>query len=310
MSFIECYEPEYVRNFMTQYPDSPLSVRKVWKNEIRLSLMLTEPESCEAVLNDACAFDLQLTYRPVEENAAELSARDAIVNQAILSTLTLPDLTPELSLYAIGIVLSRASKMPGRDGDILARLTTLPQALADHAQKGTLQAQFAQLPPVPQPARQLMTLLGSCAFDWSILPESPRKTSLPLQMPLLALHDANSKALLQQQLKVQWQTTWQQHFATAPWMMRNWLIYRVYHEVIGQADGADYCPLVCDFYLLRTLISLWTLDGSSLRQEDIFALFAMFERWRASENAVLIRQQIQAECSADPLLYAFSLLSC
>lgn len=51
------------------------------ENEIRLSLMLTEPESCEAVLNDACAFDLQLTYRPVEENAAELSARDAIVNR-------------------------------------------------------------------------------------------------------------------------------------------------------------------------------------------------------------------------------------
>lgn len=94
MSFIECYEPEYVRNFMARHPDSPLYVRKVWKNEIRQSLMLTEPESCEAVLNDACAFDLQLTYRPVEENAAELSARDAIVNQAILSTLTLPDLTP------------------------------------------------------------------------------------------------------------------------------------------------------------------------------------------------------------------------
>ena len=70
--------------------------------------------------------------------------------------------------------------MPGRDGDILARLTTLPQALADHSQKGTLQAQFAQLPPVPQLARQLMTLLGSFTFDWSILPESPRKASLCL----------------------------------------------------------------------------------------------------------------------------------
>lgn len=89
-------------------------------------------------------------------------------------------------------------------------------------------------------------------------------------------------------------------------MMRNWLIYRVYHEVIGQADGADYCPLVCDFYLIRTLISLWTLDGSPLRQEDIFALFAMFERWRESENAVLIRQQIQAERSADPALCVFT----
>lgn len=279
------------------------------ENEIRLSLSLTDIASCEAVLNDVRAFDLQLTYRPVEDNSAELSARDAIVNQVILSTLTLRDLTPELSLYAVGILLSRASKMPGRDGDILARLTTLPLALADHAKKGTLQAQYAQLPPVPQLARQLMTLLGGCAFDWSILPESPRKASLPLQVTLLTLHDANSEALLQQQLQTQWQTTWQQHFATAPWMMRNWLIYRVYRDVIGQTDGADYFPLVCDFYLLRTLISLWTLDGSPLRQEDIFALFAMFERWRASENALLVRQQIQSLCAADPLLSAFSLLT-
>ncbi len=309
MSFIECYEPEYVRNFLAQHPDSPLYIRKVWKNEIRQSLMLTEPASCEAVLNNANAFALQLTYRPVEENAAALSARDAIVNQIILSTLTLPDLTPELSLYAVGILLSRARKMPGKDGNILARLTALPQALADHAQKGTLQAQFAQLPPVPKLARQLVTLLGSFAFDWSILPESSRKASLPLQVTLLTLHDANSEALLQQQLKVQWQTTWQQHFAVAPWMMRNWLIYRVYHDVIGQADGADYFPLVCDFYLIRTLISLWTLDDSPLRQEDIFALFAVFERWRESENALLIRQQIQSLCAADPLLSAFSLLT-
>ncbi|EFM2063012.1 lysine-N-methylase [Escherichia coli] len=309
MSFIECYEPEYVRHFMARYPDSPLYVRKVWKNEIRLSLALTDIASCEAVLNDARAFDLQLTYRPVEESIGELSARDAILNQVVLSTLTLADLTPELSLYAVGILLSRASKMPGRDGDILARLTTLPQALADHAQKGTLQAQFSRLPPVPQLARQLVTLLGSFAFDWSILPESPRKASLPLQVTLLALHDANNEALLQQQLQAQWQTTWQQHFAAAPWMMHNWLIYRVYHDVIGQADGADYFPLVCDFYLLRTLISLWTLDDSPLRQEDIFALFAVFERWRSSENALLIRQQIQLVSAADPLLSAFSLLT-
>ncbi|MFK3751470.1 lysine-N-methylase, partial [Escherichia coli] len=102
MSFIECYEPEYVRNFMTQHPGSPLYVRKVWKNEIRLSLMLTEPESCKAVLNDVRAFDLQLTYRPVEDNSAELSARDAILHQVILSTLHHRDLTPQLSLQHSG----------------------------------------------------------------------------------------------------------------------------------------------------------------------------------------------------------------
>lgn len=310
MSFIECYEPEYVRNFMALHPGSPLYVRRAWKNEIRQSLALTDIASCEAVLNDANAFELQLTYRPAEVSVGELSARDAILNQAVLSTLTLPDLTPELLLYAVGLLLSRASKMPGKDGDILARLTALPQALAAHAQKGTLQAQFARLPPVPQLARQLITRLGRFVFDWSILPESPRKASLPLQVTLLTLHDASNEALLQQLLQAQWQITWRQHFAGAPWIMRNWLIYRVYHDVIGQADGEDYFPLVCDFYLIRTLISLWTLDDSPLRQEDIFALFAVFERWRASENALLVRQQIQAEYAADSLLYAFSLLPC
>lgn len=65
---------------MACHPASPLYVRKVWKNEIRQSLALTDIASCEAVLNDSSAFELQLTYRSVEESAAELSARDAIVN--------------------------------------------------------------------------------------------------------------------------------------------------------------------------------------------------------------------------------------
>lgn len=77
---------------------------------------------------------------------------------------------------------------------------------------GTVRPTSARATAVASPG----TLLGSFTFDWSILPESPRKASLPLQMPLLALHDANSEALLQQQLQAQWQTTWQQHFATAP----------------------------------------------------------------------------------------------
>ena len=89
-------------------------------------------------------------------------------------------------------------------------------------------------------------------------------------------------------------------------MMRNWLIYRVYHDVIGQTDGADYFPLVCDFlsppHVNQFMDAGWFLP---LRQEDIFALFAMFERWRASENALLVRQQIQSLCAADPLLSAF-----
>ena len=97
MSFIECYEPEYVRKFLARHPGSPLYVRKVWKNEIRLSLSLTDIASCEAVLNDVRAFDLQLTYRPVEENAAELSARDA--TDAFLGSVTEVEVVPSVTVH-------------------------------------------------------------------------------------------------------------------------------------------------------------------------------------------------------------------
>ena len=111
-------------------------VRKVWKNEIRLSLSLTDIASCEAVSSTMSGpLIYRLTYRPVEDNSARAFRARCDSKPVILSTLTLRDLTLELSLYAVGILLSRASKMPGRDGDIPARLTTLPLALADHAKK-------------------------------------------------------------------------------------------------------------------------------------------------------------------------------
>ncbi|EFL4496448.1 lysine-N-methylase [Escherichia fergusonii] len=308
MSFVECYEPEFVRNFMAQHPDSPLFVRKVWNNEIRLSLELHETASCEALLNDANAFALQLTYRPAQANAQEITARDFILNQALLNVVALSALSAEHLLYGAGILLSRADKIPGHDGVTLASLTALPQTLADLAQNGCLQAQFAMLPSLPQLPEQMLKLSGGFDFDWSLLPDCPRKASLPLQVSLLMSQDANSAALFDQQLKKQWQQTYEQYFLHTPWILSNYLIYRIYHDLIPLAGVESYFQLVSDFFFLRTLLALWTLDGSALRRKDIFALFALFERWRNSENAVEIRQHIQSLRRADPLLSAFSLL--
>ncbi len=144
MSFIQCYEPEYVRKFLARHPGSPLCPQGV-ETEIRLSLSLTDIASCEAVLNDVRAL---IYSSPTARGrySAELSARDAIVNQVILSTLTLRDLTPELSLYAVDFALPRQQNA-GQRRRHPGRLTTLPLALADHAKKGTLQAQFASSRP-------------------------------------------------------------------------------------------------------------------------------------------------------------------
>lgn len=314
MSKIDCYEPAFVRSFLSRHPGSPLSVRMTWQNEIRQSLRLTDTASCEAALSNPDAFVLHVSQCEAEPTRQSLTPRDRVLNQAALHIITLPGLIPEVRLYTLGILLSWAEKQPGESDDALERIAMLPHTLTTPALEGELQQQFACLPPAPQLQQTLIRRIGSIDFDWQMLPESPRKMTLPLQMSMLTLQDANSETLLLQQLQKQWHHTHQQYFAQQAWIFSNYLIYRLYHDAfpaaIGEAIAQRYFELTTDFFLIRTLFSLWTLDGSALRDDDIYALFALFERWRHSAEAASLRQQLQTDLPADYLLSAFSLLIC
>lgn len=299
MSMIDRYEPDFVRSFLSRHPGSPLLTQMAWENEIRQSLTLTTAASCEAALGAPEAFCLHVTPCPALPNARPLSARLQTLNQAALNVITLPGLSEEHRLYALGIMLSYSEKCPGESQDVLSQLAALPQSLADHAQAGRLQQQFASLPAITSLQRQLLSRLGELELDWDSLPDSPRKLTLPLQISLLMLQDANSEALLQQQLLTQWQTTRARYFAPSPWILDNYLIYRLYNDTFPQHAHHDidacFFELVTDYFLLRSIFSLWTLEDTELDRETIFALFALFERWRYRNEAALTRQQIRRE---------------
>ncbi len=70
MSFIECYEPELCAILWHATPIRLYTSARCGKRDS------PEPDADRARklrsgAHDACAFDLQLTYRPVEENAAD-----------------------------------------------------------------------------------------------------------------------------------------------------------------------------------------------------------------------------------------------
>lgn len=313
MSMIDCYEPDFVRLFLSHHPDSALLVNMRWKTEVRQSLNLTDPASCQAALGDPNAFVLHTSKCVADLDSPALSPRDQVLNQSALNTITLPGLSPELRLYALGIMLSFSEKCPGSSDATLEKLASLPQVLAEHAQSGKLQEQFAQLPSLPQLQREMITQMGNCDFNWELLPESARKLTLPLQVSLLMLQDANSEALLQQQLQEQWLMTWDRYFAQESWIFSNYLIYRLYHDTFPQHDDESplqrFFWLVADVFMIRTLFCLWTMDDSTLSYDEIYALFALFEAWRNSENANSLRQHILNIQPGDPLLSAFSLIT-
>lgn len=89
MSMIDCYEPDFVRLFLSRHPDSALRVNLCWKTEVRQSLVLTDPASCQAALGDPNTFVLHHSKCAANPDSPALSPRDQVLNQSALHTITL-----------------------------------------------------------------------------------------------------------------------------------------------------------------------------------------------------------------------------
>ncbi len=313
MPQIDYHQPEFVRHYLSQPDANPEQVIALnWSQETRLSLSLDSTATCGALLQKPDAFVLHSEKRDAKNAADALPARARLLNQVSFDILTLHPLPADIRLYALGILLSFAEKSPGESDETLALLATLPEKMREHLQQGALQAQFAQMPSVPALQRKLISGLAEQEFNWDLLPESQRKQVLPLQISLLSLQDANSEALLQQQLTDLWETTASASFDTQPWMLENYLLYRLYHDVFPchEHDSAQqrYLQLNADYFMLKSLFSLWVMDGSVLSEEEIVALVAMFEQWRHTPAAQDYYRQLLASPAGGALLSAFSLL--
>lgn len=307
MNQIVCYEPDFIRQYLQKHPESGRVVSIRWQHETRLSLLLDNPCCVSAVLAAPEAFVLHVHKEEPGETRQELAENMQVLNQAALDIVTLADISIELRLYTLGVLLSMAEKARGD----VAKIKRLPSEFAAHAATGTLQHLFAQLPSIPLAQRRLITQLGGFSLEWGNLVDCPRKMSLPLQVNMLALQDRNSEALLQQQLADIWHAQGQQAFAEKPWLWVNYLVYRLYHDTFPQHDSHSimqaYLALVSDYFLLRSLFSLWLLDGTSLEDEHIISLFSLFEAWRHAcpqEHASLVYTPLE-----DEFLTAFSLLT-
>lgn len=313
MSQIECYEPEFVRQYIQQHPTSlrtPLAIS--WQHEVRRSLLLNDYDCCEAVLGSPEAFVLQVQMMDENPEETVLSANIQALNQAALDVITLPELSVDLRLYALGIMLSFAQRLPEGNEVTPDAIKALPAQLATFASEGTLRDMFEQLPALTHLQRQLITHLGSISFDWDKLIDCQRKMSLPLQISLLSLQDSNSEALMQEQLLEVWNSQSEQNFEAQPWVWTNYLVYRLYHDTFPQHDRFSilqcYLELVSDYFMLRTLFSLWVMDGSTLSHSQTISLFSVFEAWRLDPECAQEREMLHQPQLEDELVSAFSLL--
>lgn len=313
MHKFDYHEPEFVRQYraMTEAKKDHV-VTLQWLQEVRESLRLDNKAACAALLQNPEAFLLHSEIRETREEAPALPRRAQLLNQASFDVMALHPLAAEKRLYGLGIMLSFAEKNPGESDATLAVLASLPEKMRGYMHQGVIETQFQQLPAIPALQRQLISGLASLDVKWELLPESPRKQTLPLQINLLALQDENGMALLQQQLSSLWNSRVAASLNDTPWMLENYLLYRLYHDVFPWHEQQPvlerYLLLNVDYFMLKTLFSLWVMDGAALTPEEIIALVTLFEQWRHTPEAQNQYQQVLMAHSADALLSAFSLL--
>ncbi|WP_313050447.1 lysine-N-methylase [Atlantibacter subterraneus] len=306
MNSIICYQPEFTQNPAV---DSRQIVDIHYQHETRRSLLLNELAHCQAVLLDPQAFALHISAREPGADALAVDTRLQALNQAAIDCVTLPGLNEELRLYALGVMLSTASNLP-QEAECVQRIASMPGWLARHAEQGELQRMHGELPAIDVLKSQLIRELGVMSLDWTRLPDHPRSVTLPMQVGLLMLQDANSEAQMQQQLAQVWQTHGAQCQAQTPWLLTHYLVYRVYHDLFpGNHPEHSYLQLVCDYFQLKTLFSLWMMEGTALSAQEMTALIGLFEQWRVCEAQNQERDCRHELFAGNDLLAAFSLIA-
>lgn len=306
MNVINCYQPEF-----TQHPaiDPSQIVDCHYQHETRRSLLLNEFAHCVAVILDPQAFTLHIDTRAPDAAAHVVSPRLQCLNQAAIDCVTLPELDEELRLYALGVMLSTASNIDD-ETEACEKIARMPGCLANHAINGELQRMYAELPSIDLLKNRLIRELGVMSFDWNRLPDNPRSQTLPMQISLLMLQDASSEAQMQQQLAQVWRERGAASLAGQPWVLTHYLVYRLYHDMFpGDNAAHSYLQLTCDFFQLKTLFSLWMIDGTELTPEDMAALIGLFEHWRISDAQMQERDCMHELFAGNDLLAAFSLIA-
>ncbi|MES4611895.1 MAG: hypothetical protein ACTH8P_00350 [Ewingella sp.] len=313
MTQLSRYRPNYVRHFIEQHPQGLCDVMSIhWQHEIRQTLLLGERACCESILCQPDALWLEESQHPANDEHTALSPWIQTLNQAALNLGTLPELDSAQKLYSIGVMISYASKRSGKEAKDCAEISRLPEELAQLASDRRLQEQYEELPIIPSVQLDFLRELNSLEIPWEKLPESPRKATFMLQLALMGnLGEAGESRLLEQIHDI-WRQRGRPFFNQRRWMLNNYLLYRLYHDTFPQHETLPlaevYFDLVADYFLLRSLLCLWMLDGSELDDQLVVDIFSLYHQWRQSNP--ITSQQIQAlrSPSVEADLAAFALL--
>ncbi|HAT1571500.1 TPA: hypothetical protein ACGEYS_001835 [Kluyvera cryocrescens] len=289
MELIEHYQPEFVTRFDAR--ETPCtcpacqSAEQAWphisvkmKNQQRESLDIGCESAAKEMLFNPEAFILHIGQ--AEPQSEELlPVWSEVLNQQCINLAVHPSLPLEVSLYAIGILLSKAQQHWDNGETDPALLISMTEQLAALAEQGVMEQQFAMLPPIVENRIAVLKEMGAMRLNLNL--PMVEKMGLALKLSELSIMQAPRLAERLQTLESVWSGI--ALFNEQPHTLRNILIYQLYSDIFPGVNCTNYgealLGLARQFFQIKMLCAIRAEQGE-LTQDDVAMLVSALRGWQ------------------------------
>lgn len=289
METIERYQPEFVVRYEAKAGACGcLACQKAEGKWPQTSLRLDKQQrdsldpGCESVAHELLlnpeAFVLHIS-QATARGEQTLSLWMEMLNQQCINLAVNPALNLESSLYAIGVLLSKAQQYVDQGSEDPAALVSMGEQLAILAEQGVLEEQLAQLPVIEVNRLNALKEMGTMRLNLNL----PMADKMAMMLKLSELSIMQPGRLSERLHELQQAAAECTTFSERPHILRNILIYRLYSDVfpgIGcQNFGAALLDLTRQFFQLKMLAGIWFADRQTLDDESVVTLFSAWFQW-------------------------------
>ena len=289
MELIEHYQPEFVTRFDAR--ETPCScpacqsAEQAWphisvkmKNQQRESLGIGCETAAKEMLFNPEAFILHIE-QAAPQSEELLPVWSEVLNQQCINLAVHPSLPLEISLYAIGILLSKAQQHWDNGETDPALLISMTEQLAALAEQGVLEQQFAMLPAIVENRIAALKEMGAMRLNLNL--PMVEKMGLALKLSELSIMQAPRLAERLQTLESVWSGI--ALFNEQPHTLRNILIYQLYSDIFPGVNCTNYgealLGLARQFFQIKMLCAIRAEQGE-LTQDDVAMLVSALRGWQ------------------------------
>ncbi|HEY1844295.1 MAG TPA: hypothetical protein VGH05_05480 [Buttiauxella sp.] len=289
METIERYKPEFVaRHEALTEPCRCPACQKAEDGWPLANLYLQSQQrdslaaGCESVARELLlnpeAFALHILSTEAQSEQV-LTPWIETLNQQCINLAVNPALTLEGSLYAMGILLSKAQQYVDLNNEDPALLVSMGEQLATLAEHGVLNEQLSQLPVIEENQLAALKEMGMMRLNLNL--SMVDKMSMMLKLSELSIMQPSR--LSERLAELQQAISNSAVFSERPHILRNVLIYRLYSDVFPgincQNLGAALLTLARQFFQLKMLSAIWIADRAVLDDEQLVILFSAWFQW-------------------------------